>query len=225
MFLFSGKNRVTSGYRLSDRPDHNGIDIVGEDSNLIRCPVFGTVMTSIIVTDKNDLTWEWGNFVRVDDNAGNRYFFCHMAERRVKVGDKVNPGTILGVMGNTGYSTGPHTHFEARKADNVTRLDPAKILGIPNAKGVYEEKPSDIPSGWIKASGNRWQYSKNGKLLKSEWLHDTDGYWYFLGADTYMVTGLQEIAGKLYFFNPARKHNIPTGACIITDGSGAIKRK
>lgn len=217
--IFKGSRfRLTSGYRTKDRPDHNGVDLVGVDSDVVISPVEGTVVVSTIVTDKSDLTWEWGNFVRVDDSDGNRYFFCHLDSRKVKAGQKVTVGTELGIMGNTGYSFGKHTHFEIRRADNITRIDPAVFLGIPNAQGEY----TVAPDGWVK-TGSKWQYRKGGSFLKSQWVKD-EGYWYFLGADSYMLTGLHEIAGKLYYLNPQRKYNIPTGACIITDGSGAIKR-
>ena len=66
MLIFRGRNRVTSGYRLPDRPDHNGLDIVGDDSTDVLCPVAGTVKSSTMITNKNDSTWEWGNYVRVD---------------------------------------------------------------------------------------------------------------------------------------------------------------
>lgn len=218
--IFKGKRfRLTSGFETPDRPDHHGVDLVGLDSDIVISPVEGTVMVSTIVTDKSNLTWEWGNYVRVDDRDGNRYHFCHLAKRLAVVGQKVTVGTELGIMGDTGYSFGKHTHFEIRKADNRTRIDPTAFLGVPNIPGEYSVEPD----GWVKLSGNRWQYRKGGNVLKSQWLHDSDGYWYYLGADGYMVTGLQKIGGKLYFLNPQRKHDIPTGACIITDDSGAIK--
>lgn len=218
--IFKGSRfRLTSGFDTIDRPDHHGVDLVGIDSDVVISPIEGTVIASTIITDKSNLTWEWGNFVRIDDSEGNRYFFCHLDRRFVVAGQKVVVGTQLGVMGNTGYSFGAHTHFEIRKADNVTRLDPTAFLGIPNQPGEY----SIEPDGWVKSDGSRWQYRKNGSFLRSEWVKDT-GYWYFLGADSYMLTGLQEIAGKLYYLNPQRKYEIPTGACIITDSSGAIKK-
>ena len=220
MLIFEGRNRVTSCYLTADRPNHYGLDIVGDDSKVIRSPIKGVVKSSTIITDKTNRTWEWGNYVRVDDSKGNRYYFCHMASRSVKVGDKVEVGTALGIMGNTGYSFGAHTHFEIRKADNKTRINPAEFLGIPNVKGTYTDDESS--DGWIKSSGNKWQYRKNGKLVKSEWIND-DGYWYFLGSDTYMKTGIQRIGGKLYYLNESRRENIPTGARIITDSSGCIK--
>ncbi len=219
--IFKGSRyRLTSGYRTADRPDHHGVDLVGLDSDIVISPIEGTVIASTIITDKKNLTWEWGNFVRIDDEDGNRYFFCHLDRRFVAAGQKVSVGTQLGVMGNTGYSFGKHTHFEIRRADNVTRIDPTTFLGIPNAKGEY----STEPDGWVKSDGSRWQYRKGGAFLRSQWLKDA-GHWYFLAADSYMLTGLHEIAGKLYYLNPQRKHNIPTGACIITDSSGAVKNQ
>ena len=130
--LFSGRNRITSGYRLPERKDHNGLDIVGIDSRDILCPADGIVKSSTIVTDHSNLTWQWGNYVRVDDAQGRRLFFCHMDSRSVIAGQRVKQGDKLGIMGNTGYSFGAHTHFEVRDGDGKTILDPAEYLGIPN---------------------------------------------------------------------------------------------
>lgn len=194
MLIFQGRNRITSGYRLPDRPGHNGLDIVGDDSHDVLCPVSGTVRSSTMITNKNDSTWEWGNYVRVDDAQGNRLFFCHMASRAVSVGQKVSPGDKLGVMGNTGYSFGAHTHFEVRKSDGRTTVDPAAYLGIPNAKGTYTEGKT----GWIK-TGEDWYYYENGQLVKTAW-RLIDGKWYYLGANGKMLDGIQTIAGKQYYF-------------------------
>lgn len=194
MLLFKGRNRITGGYRLPDRPDHNGLDIVGDDSHDVLCPVAGTVKSSTIITNKADSTWEWGNYVRVDDAQGNRLFFCHMASRAVSVGQKVSPGDKLGVMGNTGYSFGAHTHFEVRKPDGKTTSNPAAYLGIPNAKGTYTEGKT----GWIK-TGEDWYYYENGQLVKTAW-RLIDGKWYYLGANGKMLDGIQTIAGKQYYF-------------------------
>lgn len=215
-FLFSGRNRITSGFRLPDRPGHNGLDIVGEDSRDIRCPADGVVMSSAIITDRSNLTWEWGNYVRVDDAKGNRLYFCHMESRAVKAGQRVRAGDKLGVMGNTGYSFGAHTHFEVRKADNRTRMDPAAYLGIPNAKGTYTEGKT----GWVQAS-SAWYWYEDGEPVRDAWRKE-NGWWYRLGADGKMLTGMQSIGGKWYCLNRETKCGVPKGACIITDGNGAI---
>ena len=59
MLIFAGRNRVTSGFRLPDRPDHSGLDIVGDDSRDIRCPVDGVVKSSAIVKDRSNITSGW----------------------------------------------------------------------------------------------------------------------------------------------------------------------
>lgn len=133
--IFKGRNRVTQEYKPGV---HNGLDIVGDDNRNIVSPVEGTVRSSTIIRDKSNLTWEWGNYVRVDDKNGNRLFFCHMDSRAVTVGQKVKPGDVLGVMGNTGKSFGAHCHFEVRKPDGKTKINAAEYLGINNKPGTYQ---------------------------------------------------------------------------------------
>lgn len=77
-----------------------------------------------------------------------------------------------------------------------------------------------VPSGW-QQKGALWYWYEGGAMAKNKWVKD-GGWWYYLGPSGAMLTGLQKISGKLYFLNPARAQNVPTGACIITDGSGAI---
>lgn len=213
MLIFKGKNRVTQKYKPGV---HNGLDIVGADCREVLCPVDGVVRSSTRITNKANLTWEWGNYVRVDDQEGNRLFFCHLDSRAVSVGQKVKAGDKLGVMGNTGYSFGAHTHFEVRKADGKTRLNPAEYLGIANAEGTYTE----AKSGWEKRDG-QWYWLENGAPAASRWVKD-GGYRYYLGSDGAMLTGMQKIEGKVYYLNEERREGIPEGACVITDQDGAI---
>ena len=215
--IFQGRNRVTSGYRLPDRPNHNGLDIVGDDSHDVLCPVSGTVKSSTIITDKSNSTWEWGNYVRVDDAQGNRLFFCHLDSRAVSVGQKVNPGDKLGVMGNTGYSFGAHTHFEVRKSDGKTTLDPAAYLGIPNAKGTYSEGKS----GWVQA-GKSWYWYEDGAPVMASW-RQINGKWYYLGPDGRMADDLQEIGGKAYYFFTKSEGGRLHGEMAKTDETGALQ--
>lgn len=216
MLIFRGRNRVTSGYRLPDRPGHNGLDVVGDDSHDVLCPVSGTVKSSTIITDKSNSTWEWGNYVRVDDADGNRLFFCHLDSRAVSVGQKVNPGDRLGVMGNTGYSFGAHTHFEVRKSDGKTNLDPAAYLGVPNAKGTYTEGKT----GWVQA-GKSWYWYEDGAPVMASW-RQIDGKWYYLGEDGRMADDLQTIDGKEYFFFTKSEGGRLHGEMAQTDETGAL---
>ena len=79
-------------------------------------------------------------------------------------------------------------------------------------------------NGWQK-SGSKWYYCENGKPVKGAWRKITGSngtFWYYLGKDGAMLIGLQKINNKLYMLNPFASNGVPEGACIITDGSGAI---
>ena len=144
MNCFKGKYRVTSGYRLPERPAHNGLDLVGLEDINIYAPCNGVIGASGIVDRATDTgrTWEWGNFVRLDTADGHSIFMCHMATRAVTKGQKVTKGDKLGVMGNTGNSQGAHTHLEVRKYGTYIDVNPSTYTGIPNKVGIYEADTS-----------------------------------------------------------------------------------
>lgn len=133
------KVKVTSafGYRRlgTEMENHRGYDLVGVGSTDVCAVVGGVVATSAIVTDKNNLTWQWGNFVKVRGEDGRDYFYCHLASRAVKKGQTVKAGDKLGVMGNTGYSFGAHLHLEVREGGKS--ISPESVTGIPNKVGIY----------------------------------------------------------------------------------------
>ena len=81
-----------------------------------------------------------------------------------------------------------------------------------------------MKNGWQK-SGSKWYYYEKGQPVKSAWRKITGSngtYWYYLGKDGVMLTGLQKINNKLYMLNPAASNGVPEGACIITDKDGVI---
>lgn len=151
--IFKKSFKVTQTYNSS----HKGLDMVGIGDIDVISPINGTVKSSTVIVDKSNITWEWGNYVRVDDSSGNRYFFCHLKSRSVTVGDKIKAGDKLGVMGNTGKSYGAHCHFEIRDSSN-TRKNPADFLEIPNTIATYK-------NGWVKENGY-WYYYQDNKLYK-----------------------------------------------------------
>ena len=135
---YFGRFRVASPYGARIDPItgeknvwHGGIDLVGMDSKEVRAPADGTVLRSRMVTDKTNLTWEWGNYVSIAGEDGLTYYCCHLAARRVNQGDRVRAGQIIGIEGSTGRSTGSHLHLEVRNASG-TAVDPCVKLGIPN---------------------------------------------------------------------------------------------
>lgn len=139
----SYKYRMTSPYGqrvLNGKSEfHGGVDLVGVGGTAVCSVCDGTVVQSRIVTDKSNLTWQWGNYVAVQSKDGTVIYYCHLASRAVKKGDKVKAGQRIGIMGNTGYSFGAHLHFEVRR--NNVKINAADYLGIPNKTGTYSIRP------------------------------------------------------------------------------------
>ncbi len=135
----SGDIRVTSPYGMRDGVMHKGIDLVGTSSVRIVAVEDATVAVSTIVTDRQNKTWEWGNYVRLDLKDGRRLYHCHLAQRLVRAGEKVKKGQVIGIMGATGNANGAHLHWELRPSGfSLESLDIAAYSGIPNRIGVYD---------------------------------------------------------------------------------------
>lgn len=139
---YNGDVQLTSpyGYRiLNGKTDwHNGIDFVGKESKIIISPCNGEVVSSTIITDKKDKTWEWGNYIKINVDNFLSVFVCHLNERFVKVGDKVKRGEAIGIEGETGYTFGRHCHLEVR--ENNIPVNPCKYLGIYNGEALLNNE-------------------------------------------------------------------------------------
>ena len=106
---------IFSKFRPSHRPGHNGLDIAGG-------PWKSGADLSVVnpgkVIDVGDLSkgtgdpTGWGNFVVVSHADGTQSLYGHLDSIAVRKGDDVARGTIIGKLGNTGASQGPHLHFE-----------------------------------------------------------------------------------------------------------------
>jgi murein DD-endopeptidase MepM/ murein hydrolase activator NlpD len=144
--LYEGNCKITSPFGPrdlgnGDKRDHKGADYVGIDSKKIIAPTNGKIVSSQIITNKSNPTWEWGNYVKMDDLNGFYLFFCHLANRNVKAGQTIAKSQMIGLEGATGYSFGSHLHFEVRrKSDNVS-IDPEEYFKILAA---WEEKQKKL---------------------------------------------------------------------------------
>ena len=135
-------NRVLNGKSQY----HDGLDLVGLDSKEIHSTINGTVKHAGWENSLNHKQG-FGLYVSIEQEGSvNRYYFGHMSEIRVKAGQKVTIGQVIGIEGNTGYSTGPHCHYCVRGNGSKSQVkDVSAISGIPNAKGTYycEDYTSD----------------------------------------------------------------------------------
>ena len=111
---------------------HKGIDMAwnskyGGPNHNILAPADGTVTKVLKNYNKTDKTSKtYGNYVIIDHGNNIETVVAHLKYNtiRVKKGDKVKKGDVLGVMGNTGYSKGTHCHYEVKI--NNEKVDPLK---------------------------------------------------------------------------------------------------
>lgn len=167
---FKGKFKLTSPYGMRTingvTEYHNGVDLVALEDKTVYAPCDGTIGTSTIITNKSNKTWEWGEYIRLDTADGTySIYLCHLAKRYVKKGQKVKKGDKLGVMGSTGKSTGPHTHFEVRKKGTSTAVNPSDVFGIPNKVGTYNsEIVPETPQKELQTGNDIVWQLMNGRL-------------------------------------------------------------
>lgn len=73
--------------------------------------------------------YDYGMYVVIDHGDGYQSLYAHCSAIYVSVGQMVNKGDTIAAVGSTGYSTGPHLHFEIRK--DGSRVDPLQYVSIP----------------------------------------------------------------------------------------------
>ena len=122
---FNWYSSVTSyyGYRIHPISGanqlHNGMDIGAPEGTKVMAGLTGTVTTSAY----ND---SYGNYVIIKDSKGYELRYAHLSSRSVSAGASVTKGDEIGLVGNTGNSTGSHLHIELLK--NGERLNPIFYL-------------------------------------------------------------------------------------------------
>jgi murein DD-endopeptidase MepM/ murein hydrolase activator NlpD len=104
---------------------HTGIDIATSVGEAVRAPADGTVIKAGMGTG-------YGREVIVDHGNGVETLYAHLSGFAVTTGQDVSRGDILGYVGSSGHSTGPHLHYEVRIHD--TPVNPAKYLHAAPAR-------------------------------------------------------------------------------------------
>lgn len=97
---------------------HNGVDFGAPVGTKIYAPLSGTVRQ----TGNTDVVpgcYSWGKWVLIDHPNGLSTMFAHLSQQAVSPGQKVKTGDIVGYVGNTGYSTGPHLHYTLYVTEGV----------------------------------------------------------------------------------------------------------
>jgi murein DD-endopeptidase MepM/ murein hydrolase activator NlpD len=101
------------------RGQHTGIDLAAPSGTPIRSAAAGVVSFA-------GPRGGYGNLVIVDHPGGLQTYYAHQRELHVSAGTTLQAGAVLGTVGSTGRSTGPHLHFEVRR--DGSPVDPAPYL-------------------------------------------------------------------------------------------------
>lgn len=88
---------------------HSGMDFTSDMGTEVYCTGDG----KIEVLERNG--WGYGNCIVINHGYGYKTRYAHLSAFKVKVGDKVKRGDLIGLVGSTGKSTGPHLHYEVEK--------------------------------------------------------------------------------------------------------------
>ncbi|TRZ77895.1 LysM peptidoglycan-binding domain-containing protein [bacterium] len=111
-----------SGYFIYPAAGHNwgrihasnGIDI----SNPKGGPIYAAAAGTVILADGSGYNGGYGEYIKIQHPNGVVTLYGHLSKILVTKGQDVSQGTVIGMMGNTGRSTGTHLHFEVRGAKN-----------------------------------------------------------------------------------------------------------
>ena len=98
---------------------HAGMDIDGNRGDMVVAPANGVVTNA-------DWKGGYGNMIEIDHGNGLITRYGHLSRIGVQVGDTVQRGQLIGLVGSTGRSTGPHLHYELRLNDKP--INPRRFL-------------------------------------------------------------------------------------------------
>lgn len=117
--------RLTSGYGMRSHPvlggrrQHNGVDLAAPTGT----PVYATADGRVGMAQ-----WysSYGNYVQIEHGGELQTRFAHLSSYTVQPGEMVRKGDLIGYVGSTGRSTGPHLHYEVRVAGES--VDPTPYM-------------------------------------------------------------------------------------------------
>ncbi len=124
----SNKNleRMASGFGWRTHPIykiskfHSGMDFTANTGT----PIYAT--GDGVIAEANANQRGYGNRIEINHGFGYRTLYAHLSKYNVKAGAKVKRGDVIGYVGNTGASTGPHLHYEVIK--NSAKIDPINFF-------------------------------------------------------------------------------------------------
>ena len=116
---------MTSGFGTRADPfhgkarNHSGVDLASPKGTPIRA-------TADAYVERAEVAGGYGNLVQLNHGRGYQTRYAHMQKILVRAGQYVRRGTVIGLVGSTGRSTGPHLHYEVRYKGKA--IDPTPYM-------------------------------------------------------------------------------------------------
>jgi murein DD-endopeptidase MepM/ murein hydrolase activator NlpD len=114
---------LTSGYGMRDHPvlrqrrRHKGVDMAAATGT----PIYATADGEVEMAQRFS---SYGKYVQIDHGGDFETRYAHLSRIAVSAGERVRKGDLIGYVGSTGRSTGPHLHYEIRVAGEAVNPVP-----------------------------------------------------------------------------------------------------
>lgn len=137
-------DRIASGFGMRIHPIygiakmHNGLDFTAAQGT----PIYATGDGTVKVAGPNEGA---GNMVKIDNGYGYETVFMHMVRMNVRPGQQVKRGQVIGWVGSTGASTGPHCHYEVHLNGNP--VDPVYFFYNDLSPAEYDRLVKTAANG------------------------------------------------------------------------------
>ncbi len=116
-YIYPTNKHYLSGFDYSTKTNHLGIDLAGNEGEGVYAADAGV----IVYAGWND--YGYGNMIMVDHGNGFQSLYAHLSAFNVGCGQSVGQGEVIGAVGSTGRSSGPHLHFELMAGMKVNPWD------------------------------------------------------------------------------------------------------
>ncbi len=105
---------IVGGVKTQGIHGHNGVDI----GSPVGTPVVASASGKVILSRTGGYNGGYGTYIVISHSNGTQSLYAHLSSNYVSVGETVEQGEVIGSVGLTGKTTGPHLHFEIRGARN-----------------------------------------------------------------------------------------------------------
>jgi len=122
-FIWPANKHYLSGFDYTPSANHWGIDIAGNEGE----GVYATDAGVVVYAGWNN--YGYGNMIMIDHGNNFQSLYAHLSAINVGCGQSVGQGDVIGAIGTTGHSSGPHLHFEIRAISSF--VNPWDVLPPP----------------------------------------------------------------------------------------------